>query len=51
MGIELDFPAVLERWPSFLAGAILTLELALFATVFGALLGTFAAVGRGLTTR
>jgi len=47
MGIELDFPAVLERWPNFLGGAILTLELALFATVLGALLGTFAAVGRG----
>ena len=47
MGIELDFPAVLERWPSFLSGAILTLELALFATVLGALLGTLAAVGRG----
>ena len=47
MGIELDFPAVLERWPSFLDGAVLTLELALFATVLGAMLGTLAAVGRG----
>jgi polar amino acid transport system permease protein len=47
MGIELDFPAVLERWPNFLDGAVLTLELALFATVLGALLGTLAAVGRG----
>jgi polar amino acid transport system permease protein len=47
MGVQLDFPAVLERWPSFLGGAILTLELAFFATVFGAMLGTFAAVGRG----
>src|SRR5664279_4444624 len=47
MGIQLDFPAVLERWPSFLDGAVLTLELALFATVLGALLGTLAAVGRG----
>jgi polar amino acid transport system permease protein len=47
MGIQLDFPAVLERWPSFLAGAALTLELAALATVFGALLGTLAAVGRG----
>jgi polar amino acid transport system permease protein len=46
MGIELDFPAVLERWPSFLGGAILTLELAFFATVLGAVLGTLAAVGR-----
>jgi polar amino acid transport system permease protein len=47
MGLQLDFPAVLERWPSFLGGAALTLELAFFATVLGALLGTLAAVGRG----
>ncbi|MCK1497791.1 MULTISPECIES: amino acid ABC transporter permease [unclassified Bradyrhizobium] len=47
MNLQLDFPAVLERWPSFLAGAALTLELAVFATVLGALFGTLAAVGRG----
>lgn len=47
MSIQLDFPAVLERWPSFLAGAALTLELAVFATVLGALFGTLTAVGRG----
>lgn len=47
MSLQLDFPAVLERWPSFLAGAALTLELAAFATVLGALIGTLAAVGRG----
>jgi polar amino acid transport system permease protein len=47
MSIQLDFPAVLERWPSFLAGAALTLELAVFATVLGALFGTLAAIGRG----
>jgi len=47
MSIQLDFPAVLERWPSFLGGAALTLELAAFATMFGALFGTLAAVGRG----
>jgi polar amino acid transport system permease protein len=47
MSLQLDFPAVLERWPSFLGGAALTLELAAFATVFGALFGTIAAVGRG----
>jgi polar amino acid transport system permease protein len=51
MNIELDFPAVLERWPNFLGGTILTLELAFFATVFGALLGTLAAVGRGNHSR
>ncbi|MET4384990.1 polar amino acid transport system permease protein [Bradyrhizobium sp. F1.4.3] len=47
MSLQLDFPAVLERWPSFVAGAALTLELASFATVLGALFGTLAAVGRG----
>ncbi|UPK39702.1 amino acid ABC transporter permease [Bradyrhizobium sp. 186] len=47
MSVQLDFPAVLERWPSFLGGAALTLELAFFATVLGALFGTLAAVGRG----
>ena len=47
MSLQLDFPAVLERWPNFLAGAALTLELAAFATVLGALFGTLAAVGRG----
>ncbi|WFU69079.1 amino acid ABC transporter permease [Bradyrhizobium sp. CB2312] len=47
MSLQLDFPAVMERWPSFLAGAALTLELAFFATVLGALIGTLAAVGRG----
>jgi polar amino acid transport system permease protein len=47
MSLQLDFPAVLERWPSFLGGAALTLELAAFATVLGAGLGTLVAVGRG----
>ncbi|SEM72217.1 amino acid ABC transporter permease [Bradyrhizobium sp. OK095] len=47
MSLQLDFPAVLERWPHFLAGAALTLELAAFSTVCGAVLGTLAAVGRG----
>ncbi|MBR1227557.1 MULTISPECIES: amino acid ABC transporter permease [unclassified Bradyrhizobium] len=51
MNIELDFPAVLERWPNFLGGAILTLELAFLATVSGALIGTLAAVGRGNHSR
>jgi len=47
MGIELDFPVVLQRWPAFVGGAVLTLELAFFATVLGAVFGTLAAVGRG----
>jgi polar amino acid transport system permease protein len=51
MGIELDFSVVLARWPSFLDGAILTLELACLATVLGAVLGTLVAVGRGSHSR
>jgi polar amino acid transport system permease protein len=51
MSIELDFPTVLQRWPSFLGGAVLTLELAFFATVFGALLGTLAAAAAERTAR
>lgn len=47
MGLQLDFSAVLERWPAFVDGAVLTLQLAFFATVLGGLLGTLAAVGRG----
>lgn len=47
MSLQLDFPAVLERWPHFLSGAVLTLELATFATVAGAILGTLVAIGRG----
>jgi polar amino acid transport system permease protein len=51
MGLTLDFSAVLERWPSLVDGAILTLQLALIATVFGAMLGTLCAVGRGSRNR
>jgi polar amino acid transport system permease protein len=51
MGIELDFSVVLQRWPSFLDGAVLTLELACLATVLGAVLGTLVAVGRGSYSR
>jgi polar amino acid transport system permease protein len=51
MGIELDFSVVLARWPSFLDGAVLTLELACLATVLGAVLGTLVAVGRGSHSR
>jgi polar amino acid transport system permease protein len=51
MAINLDFPTVLARWPSFLDGATLTLELALMATVFGGTLGTLCAVGRRSSNR
>ncbi|GJD65885.1 amino acid ABC transporter permease [Methylobacterium frigidaeris] len=46
MALTLDFSAVLERWPSFLDGALLTLELAGIATVVGGALGGVAAIGR-----
>lgn len=46
MNLHLDFGAILERWPSFLDGAILTLELAFIATVLGAAIGVLGAVGR-----
>ena len=46
MGITLDFPAVLERWPMLLAGAWLTLQLAAVATVLGFAIGVLCAVGR-----
>ena len=51
MGLTLDFSAVLERWPILVDGAMLTLQLALIATVFGAILGTLCAVGRGSRNR
>jgi polar amino acid transport system permease protein len=46
MSIQLDFGAILERWPLFLDGARLTLQLALIATVLGGAIGIAGAVGR-----
>lgn len=46
MNLELDFGVVLERWPLFLDGAILTLELAFLATVLGGVIGALGAIGR-----
>ena len=46
MSLNLDFSVILERWPIFLDGAVLTLQLALIATVLGAAIGALAAVGR-----
>jgi polar amino acid transport system permease protein len=46
MRIDFDFRTVLERWPSFLDGAVLTLELAFIATVCGAVIGALGAIGR-----
>lgn len=51
MNIQLDFAAVLERWPSFLDGALLTLQLAALATLVGGTVGVLAAIGRGSRSR
>lgn len=42
----LDFSTVLTHWPDFLSGALLTLRLALAATISGFVIGTLCAVGR-----
>jgi polar amino acid transport system permease protein len=44
--IKLDFSVVLERWPLFVDGALLTIKLALAATVIGFAIGTLCAIGR-----
>src|SRR4051812_17727212 len=46
MNLNLDFATILERWPSFLEGALLTLQLSLIATVIGAVIGVLGAIGR-----
>ena len=46
MNLNLDFAAILERWPAFLEGALLTLQLAFIATVLGAVIGVLGAIGR-----
>ncbi len=43
---KLDFSVILERWPLFLDGALLTAELALMATVLGVAIGCFGAIAR-----
>jgi polar amino acid transport system permease protein len=42
---EFDFAALLEYWPDFLRGAIVTLELTAIATVLGMAIGTLCAIG------
>ena len=46
MALNLDFSAVLDRWPSLLDGAVLTLELAFTATILGGVIGVLGAIGR-----
>jgi polar amino acid transport system permease protein len=44
--MNLDFSSVLAHWPEFLNGALLTLRLALAATISGFIIGTLCAIGR-----
>jgi len=44
--LKLDFGAILERWPLFVDGLVLTVELSAVATVLGFLVGTLGAIGR-----
>jgi polar amino acid transport system permease protein len=43
---KLDFAVVLERWPLFVDGALLTIRLSIFATLLGFVVGTLCAIGR-----
>lgn len=49
MALNLDFSVVLDRWPTLLDGAVLTLELAFTATLLGGLIGILGAIGRRST--
>ena len=51
MGLNLDFSAVLERWPLFADGAEMTLKHAFMAILNGGAIGTFCAIGRGSSNR
>jgi polar amino acid transport system permease protein len=42
---ELDFTALVDYWPDFLHGAIVTLQLTAIATVLGMAIGTLCAIG------
>jgi polar amino acid transport system permease protein len=43
---NLDFSAVLTHWPELINGALLSLGLAIAATILGFLIGTLCAIGR-----
>nr|WP_085489520.1 amino acid ABC transporter permease [Paraburkholderia susongensis] len=44
--MNLDFSVVLSHWPELVDGALLSLVLAVAATLFGFLIGTWCAIGR-----
>jgi polar amino acid transport system permease protein len=45
MRYDFDFAVLLDYWPDFLSGAIVTLELTALATVLGMIIGVFCAIG------
>ena len=51
MGVDLDFSVILERWPQFADGAVMTLQLACLAIILGGAIGTLCAIGRGSSSR
>ena len=44
--VKLDFGVILQRWPLFLDGMLLTIELSVIATALGFVVGTLSAIGR-----
>lgn len=44
--MTLDFAAVVERWPMFIEGALMTLRLSVGATAIGFVIGSLCAVAR-----
>src|SRR5688500_10002895 len=46
MSYKFDFEFLAERWPDFVAGAWLTIQLTVLAIAFGFLLGTICALAR-----
>ncbi|KGM33310.1 amino acid ABC transporter permease [Inquilinus limosus] len=46
MQYEFDFDSLRDYWPSFLHGALMTLEMTLVATVAGLAIGVVCAIGR-----
>lgn len=46
MRYEFDFDSLRDYWPSFLHGALMTLEMTLVATVVGLAIGVVLAIGR-----
>lgn len=43
---NLDFTIVFQRWPLFLQGALMTVQLTFFAIIFGTMIGLIIALGK-----